>query len=113
MTGADETFTLVNDEQFGPALPIMAFDTVDEAVSRANDSPFGLGASVWSADGDRARAVATRVEAGMVFLNRHDMGAAHPRGMFGGVKQSGIGRELGRWGLEGYTELRQIVDSPS
>ena len=113
VTGADETFTLVNDEQFGPALPIMAFDKVDEAVSRANASPFGLGASVWSADGDRARAVATRVEAGMVFLNRHDMGAAHPRGMFGGVKQSGIGRELGRWGLEGYTELRQIVDSPS
>jgi acyl-CoA reductase-like NAD-dependent aldehyde dehydrogenase len=62
---------------------------------------------------ERARGVARRLEAGMVFLNRHNMAAAHPRGAFGGIKRSGYGRELGRWGLHAYSELLQIVDAPA
>jgi aldehyde dehydrogenase len=104
---------MVATEQFGPAVPLLRFSTVDEAVARANASEYGLGASVWSGDVDRARAIGARLEAGMVFLNRHSMAAGHPRGAFGGVKQSGYGRELGRFGIDGYTEIQQIVDPPA
>ncbi|MGE3621915.1 MAG: aldehyde dehydrogenase family protein, partial [Acidimicrobiia bacterium] len=110
VTGLDPSAQLVRDEQFGPATPFIPFDDVDDAVAQANDTEFGLGGSVWSADVERARAVARRVEAGMVFINRHNVPAVHPLGIFGGVKQSGIGRELGRWGIESYTETCEIVD---
>ncbi|MGE0217321.1 aldehyde dehydrogenase family protein [Mycolicibacterium sp.] len=108
VTGVDHSFDLVTCEQFGPALPIMPFDEPEEAVRWANGTDFGLGASVWTADAQRGRAFGAQLEAGIVFLNRHDVSASHPRGMFGGVKHSGIGRELGRAGVENYLEAVQI-----
>lgn len=89
---------LVAEEQFGPALPIIRYSTVDEAVAMANAVDVGLGASVWSADLDVARSVAARLQAGTVWINKH--GAVDPRIPFGGAKQSGYGLEFGVEGLK-------------
>jgi len=89
---------LVAEEQFGPALPIIRYGTIDEAVEMANALDVGLGASVWSSDPAAARAVAARLEAGTVWINRH--GAVDPRIPFGGAKQSGYGLEFGAEGLK-------------
>ncbi|MFT4014587.1 MAG: aldehyde dehydrogenase family protein [Paracoccus sp. (in: a-proteobacteria)] len=88
---------LVDQEQFGPALPIIRYGDVDQAVALANDNPNGLGASVWGADPVAAGAVARRLESGSVWLNKH--GAVQPNVPFGGVKQSGIGIQFGIAGL--------------
>ncbi|MFF2243416.1 aldehyde dehydrogenase family protein [Arthrobacter sp. NPDC058130] len=89
---------LVAEEQFGPALPIIRYTTVDEAVALANGLDVGLGASVWSSDPAAARKVAARLEAGTVWINKH--GAVDPRIPFGGAKQSGYGLEFGTEGLK-------------
>lgn len=89
---------LVAEEQFGPALPIIRYSTVDEAVALANALDVGLGASVWSSDTAQARKVAARIEAGTVWINKH--GAVDPRVPFGGAKQSGYGLEFGVEGLK-------------
>ncbi|MGO4491130.1 aldehyde dehydrogenase family protein [Arthrobacter sp. 2YAF22_2] len=89
---------LVAEEQFGPALPIIRYSTVDEAVAMANAVDVGLGASVWSSDPDAAREVAARIQAGTVWINKH--GAVDPRIPFGGAKQSGYGLEFGVEGLK-------------
>lgn len=89
---------LVCEEQFGPALPIIRYGTVDEAVIMANALDVGLGASVWSSDAAGARKVAARLEAGTVWINKH--GAVDPRIPFGGAKQSGYGLEFGVDGLK-------------
>lgn len=94
----DNDNPLVAEEQFGPALPIIRYSTVDEAVAMANALDVGLGASVWSADPAAARAVAARIEAGTVWINKH--GAVDPRVPFGGAKQSGYGLEFGVEGLK-------------
>jgi aldehyde dehydrogenase len=108
VTGADESFQIVADEQFGPATPIIGYDTVDEAVGRANDSVFGLKSSVWSSDPERALAVGRRIEAGTTFINQHSPFAVDISAPLGGFKQSGVGREFGLAGLEAYVELHQI-----
>lgn len=89
---------LVAEEQFGPALPIIRYGTVDEAIAMANAVDVGLGASVWSSDPAEARKVAARLEAGTVWINKH--GAVDPRIPFGGAKQSGYGLEFGVEGLK-------------
>jgi phenylacetaldehyde dehydrogenase len=89
---------LVTQEQFGPALPIVKFSDIDEAVEMANGLDVGLGASVWSADPARAREVAARIQAGTVWINQH--GGVDPRIPFGGAKQSGYGLEFGVEGLK-------------
>lgn len=89
---------LVVEEQFGPALPIIRYSSVDQAVEWANSLEVGLGASVWSADRDRALEVARRVEAGTVWINGHAV--PDPRIPFGGIKQSGYGLEFGMEGLK-------------
>ncbi|MGP4033528.1 aldehyde dehydrogenase family protein [Pseudarthrobacter sp. 1C304] len=94
----DNTNPLVAEEQFGPALPIIRYSSVDEAVTMANALDVGLGASVWSADAAEARKVASRLEAGTVWINKH--GAVDPRIPFGGAKQSGYGLEFGVEGLK-------------
>jgi phenylacetaldehyde dehydrogenase len=94
----DNDNPLVAEEQFGPALPIIRYSTVDEAVEKANGLDVGLGASVWSADLPAARKIAARLEAGTVWINRH--GAVDPRVPFGGAKQSGYGLEFGVEGLK-------------
>ncbi|WP_448953859.1 aldehyde dehydrogenase family protein [Labrys neptuniae] len=97
---------LVDEEQFGPALPIIRYDSVDEAIALANDSPDGLGGSVWSADIAAAREVAARLECGSVWLNKH--GAIQPNAPFGGRKASGLGVEFAEEGLNEYTDIQVI-----
>ena len=107
--GADQASPLVQDEQFGPALPIVAYDSEDEAVSMANDSEFGLCSSIWSADPERAFGVATRIEAGTTWINKHGARAQDPEAPFGGVKRSGVGRISGRSGLLSFLEPHSIL----
>jgi aldehyde dehydrogenase (NAD+) len=97
--------TIAQEEIFGPVLSILAYTGTDDAVRIANGTQYGLAAGVFGADTDRARAVAGRLRAGQVDIN----GAAfNTRAPFGGVKQSGNGREFGRYGLEEFTELKAI-----
>ncbi|MET1034256.1 MAG: aldehyde dehydrogenase family protein [Arthrobacter sp.] len=98
----DNDNPLVTEEQFGPALPIIRYSTTDEAVAMANGLDVGLGASVWSSDIDAARAVAARMQAGSVWINKH--GTVDPRVPFGGAKTSGYGLEFG---IEGLKHLGQ------
>lgn len=96
---------VVTEEQFGPVLPVLPYDTVDEAVEAANATGFGLGGSVWGTDLDRAEAVADRLECGTAWLNHHaELSLAQP---FTGVKESGVGVAGGPWGL--YGNLRPFV----
>ena len=92
---------LVSEEQFGPALALLPYKTVDEAVRRANDTSYGLGASVWGRDVERAASIASRLQAGNVFVNQHP--AMGPEIPYGGIRQSGIGVECGVAGLLQYT----------
>ena len=97
---------LVREEQFGPVLPVLRYSDIDEAIGRANDTEFGLGGSVWSTDVDRAFAVAARINAGTVWVNKHlDLGPDIP---YAGAKQSGIGVEMSREGLEEFTQATII-----
>lgn len=97
---------LVDEEQFGPVLPVISYKDFDDVVKRANNSPYGLGGSVWAKDLDRAYAVAEKMEAGTVWINQHaDLNPAIP---FGGAKQSGLGVELGEEGLAEFTQLKII-----
>jgi len=97
---------IAREEIFGPVLSIMSYDTEDEAIEIANDTPFGLAGFVQSMDSDRARAVANRIRAGRVYLN----GAPFDRSLpFGGYKQSGNGREFGVFGFEEYLEVKAIL----
>jgi acyl-CoA reductase-like NAD-dependent aldehyde dehydrogenase len=106
VTRVDDDDEIVREEQFGPVLPILAYDSIDDAVARINDSRYGLGATVWGADQEHATAVAARIVAGTVWVNRLiDLPPDIP---FGGAKQSGIGRENGIEGMKEYTQV-QIV----
>lgn len=101
-----EGVRIVDEEQFGPALPVLSYTSVDDAIRRANDTTFGLGASVWSADPDRAAALADRLEAGTVWINTHGvLGHAQP---FAGTKWSGLGAENGIWSVHAFTEPQTI-----
>jgi betaine-aldehyde dehydrogenase len=95
------------EEIFGPVLAVSTFDTEDEAIKLANDSEFGLAAAVMSADHERAERVADAFEAGVVWINCSQPNFLEPP--WGGVKKSGIGRELGTWGLNNFLEPKQIT----
>ena len=97
--------TIAREEVFGPVLAMIPFDSEEEAIAIANDTPYGLAAYVQTQDQAKARRVAKRLRAGMVQIN----GAQRPAGSpFGGYKQSGNGREGGRWGLEDFLEVKAI-----
>jgi len=108
VTGLDDSARLVAEEQFGPALPVLAYDSLDEAIDRVNASEFGLASSIWTADEDRAVGLARRIQAGTTFVNNHGLFAIDLSGPFGGVKQSGLGRELALPGLAAYTEPHTV-----
>jgi aldehyde dehydrogenase (NAD+) len=97
---------IFREEVFGPLVAIALFTTEAEAISLANDSVYGLGAAVFTRDIARAHRVARRLEAGMVWINSSNDGDC--RVPFGGVKQSGIGRELGEEGLRAYSNVKSI-----
>ena len=97
---------IVDEEQFGPVLPVIKYSDVDEAVARANRNSQGLGGSVWSNDIEKAVGIAQRLECGAVWVNEH--GAIQPDAPFGGVKQSGVGVEFGTHGLLEYTSIQTL-----
>ncbi len=98
--------TIAQEEIFGPVLSILPYDTEDEAVAIANDTIYGLAGGVWSGDAERAMRVARRMRTGQVDVNGGKYNALAP---FGGYKQSGIGRELGEFGLEEYFQVKSIA----
>jgi acyl-CoA reductase-like NAD-dependent aldehyde dehydrogenase len=106
VTGIADGVRLVDEEQFGPALPVMPFRDVDEALARANATHFGLMGSVWTQDLERGAEVAARLEVGTAKVNKH--GGIDPTVPFGGAKWSGVGYINGRWGLESYASLQVI-----
>ncbi len=97
---------LVDEEQFGPVLPIIVFDDVEQALASANRLGAGLGASVWGNDADEVRSVAARLDAGTVWINQHGM--VHPMVPFGGIKRSGWGVEFGVDGLKSMTQCKVL-----
>lgn len=102
VTDVSNGVRLVDEEQFGPALPIIGYTDVDQAVASANDSALGLGGSVWSPDLDRAVAIADQLDVGTTWVNTH--GVVNPHQPFGGAKWSGIGVENGLPGLQAFTQ---------
>jgi len=101
--------TIMRDEIFGPVLSMMPFDSEDEAIDIANDTDYGLTNYIQTTDPERARRVARALRSGMVDINGKGRGAGSP---FGGMKQSGNGREGGEWGLDEFTEVRAIGGWP-
>jgi acyl-CoA reductase-like NAD-dependent aldehyde dehydrogenase len=98
--------TIAQEEIFGPVLSVLPYDTEDDAVRIANDTIYGLAGGVWSGDPDRAMRVARRMRTGQVDVNG---GKYNPLAPFGGYKHSGIGRELGMFGLEEYFQIKSIA----
>jgi acyl-CoA reductase-like NAD-dependent aldehyde dehydrogenase len=107
LADAPENSPVVRSETFGPVLAILPYDDVEDAIRRANDTEYGLGASVWSPDTARATAIAQRLEAGSTWVNQHP--SMDPNVPFGGIKSSGLGVEGGLRGLEEFTSI-QVVD---
>ena len=104
--GVRQDMAIAREEIFGPVLSILSYRTEDEAVAMANDSVYGLQAYVFSRDAEHARAIAAQLQVGRVLINglRHD-----PLAPFGGVKQSGLGREFGVFGLESFLEPKAVI----
>jgi acyl-CoA reductase-like NAD-dependent aldehyde dehydrogenase len=102
----DDNARLVREEQFGPVLPILSYTTIAEAIERANDTEYGLGGTVWSADSDRALSVARQIDSGTVWINTHMM--LHPDVPAGGAKESGMGVEMGMEGLAEHTQSHVV-----
>jgi len=109
VTGIAGDAPLMVEEQFCPVLPIVPYADLDEAVARANDSVYGLGASVWGADVERALAVGRRIESGTVWLNAHGTEYINRSTAYGGVKQSGIGRKAGLDGVLEYSQMQTLT----
>jgi succinate-semialdehyde dehydrogenase / glutarate-semialdehyde dehydrogenase len=107
MTGVTADMPVFREETFGPVAAVVRVADQDEAIAVANDSDFGLGASVWTSDLERGKKVAARVESGMVFVNSIVFSDA--RLPFGGVKRSGYGRELGDWGIHEFVDAKSIA----
>jgi aldehyde dehydrogenase (NAD+) len=98
---------IAEEEIFGPVMSIIKFSDIEEVVDRANRTMYGLAAGVWTRDITKAHAIANGLRAGTVWVNCYDVfDAAAP---FGGFKQSGLGRELGEYGLANYTEVKTVT----
>ena len=103
----ENSWTIAREEIFGPVLSVLRYKETDDAVRMANDSVYGLGGGVWSKDPERAMGIARSLRAGTIWINEWHL--LNERAPFGGYKQSGIGRELGREGLEAYTEVKNVI----
>lgn len=105
-TNVTDQMTIYREEVFGPFVVVVPFKTEEEALAKANDTTYGLGAAVFTRDIERAHRVASEIEAGMVWINSSN--DSDFRVPFGGVKQSGIGRELGEAGLDAYSQIKAV-----
>ena len=105
-TGVENSMRIAQEEIFGPVLSVIKYDSVEDAIKMANDSIYGLGGAVWSRDVPRAINVAKRIRTGTVWINDYHLLSAYAP--FGGYKQSGVGRELGAWGLREYQQTKYI-----
>ncbi|MCU1437607.1 MAG: phenylacetaldehyde dehydrogenase [Naasia sp.] len=105
----DPSLRVVTEEQFGPTIPIIPVDGEDEAVAAANDTWAGLCASVWTADRAKAAAIGKRLQAGYIFVNAHSAAVLDQRAPFGGVKGSGLGREMGIEGLREFMDTHSVA----
>ncbi|MBL8766311.1 MAG: aldehyde dehydrogenase family protein, partial [Planctomycetes bacterium] len=104
--GVKDDMKIAREEIFGPVIAALPFDDLDEIVNRANDTPYGLAAGVWTKDIDKAHYLARKVKAGTVWVNCYNQfDAASP---FGGFKESGFGREMGIHALELYTQVKSV-----
>jgi succinate-semialdehyde dehydrogenase/glutarate-semialdehyde dehydrogenase len=113
LTGVTHQMRIMREEIFGPVLPIMVVDSEDEAVAMANDSDFGLGASVWTADRAKGERFARELDAGMVWINDHMFSHGACQCSWGGVKQSGLGRTHSKFGLYECVNVKLRVWEPS
>jgi aldehyde dehydrogenase (NAD+) len=102
-TGVSQTHRIAQEEIFGPVLSVLTFRTPHEAVAKANNTPYGLSAGVWTEKGSRILWMAQRLQAGVVWANTYNR--FDPASPFGGYKESGFGREGGRHGLEPYLDF--------
>ena len=109
VTNIADDAPLMAEEQFCPAIPVTTYHTLDEAIVRANKTPFGLSGSVWSRDTEKALTVARNIEAGQVWVNTHGVLAINHLAPYGGVKQSGIGRKSGIEGILEYVQSQTIT----
>ena len=109
LTGVDHSMKAMTEETFGPTLPIMKVKDADEAVKMANDSPYGLAASVWTKDTAKGEAVARRIEAGAVCVNDVMVNFAVTEVPMGGIKESGIGRRHGAEGIRKFCYQKSVV----
>jgi phenylacetaldehyde dehydrogenase len=106
LTDTDHSMRVVREEIFGPVLVAMPWKEIDDLVDKANDSPYGLSAGVWTNDLTQAHRVAAAIKAGTVWINCYNL--TDPASPFGGYKESGWGREMGRQVLEEYTETKSV-----
>ncbi len=100
----------MSDEVFGPVLPVMIVKDLDEAIERANDTRYGLGSSIWTKNIERTMIACERLESGITWVNNHMR--VPPEMPFGGIKDSGLGRENGIEAVDQYTEIKSILLSP-
>lgn len=109
---ADPALSVVREEQFGPVLPIVPFETEADALAAANDSEFGLASSIWTTDQERFLRLARQIEAGYTFINAHGPSVQDGNGPFGGFKQSGIGRNFGYEGVTQFQGYHSMSGAP-
>jgi acyl-CoA reductase-like NAD-dependent aldehyde dehydrogenase len=113
MTNVTGDMKLISEETFGPVLPLIKFSTEEEVIAMANDSEYGLSASVWTKDIKRADRVASALKVGNVAINNHMLTEANPALPFGGVKNSGFGRYKGDYGLLTFSNVKSIISGPN
>ena len=109
LTGVTHDMRIMREEIFGPVLPIMTVDSEEEAIELANDSEFGLGASVWTLDRDKGERMARRIESGMVWINDHSYTHGACQCSWGGVKDSGLGRSHSKFGFYECVNIKMVV----
>jgi len=112
LTGVTSDMRLMREEIFGPVVPIVVVDSEEEAIRMANDSPFGLGASVWTDDRDKGRRIAHRIDSGMVWINDHMYSHGAMQTPWGGVKDSGTGRAHSAYGFHECVNLKHVAWEP-